>query len=185
MTLWRPLSTTLGAYRVPDRNDYLALWREKNRDKTREAQQKYYAANKEKCVAAVQASRVKNPESSRAATRKFVAKHRDLVLERRRASYRANRANEIARVRTRKGKIQHGQLWTTPAEQVEIDGLYLFTQCFPWFEVDHVVPLNGKEVSGLHVVGNLQVITRTENRAKGNRFCPVEAEMVQHIRINT
>ena len=170
---------------MPDRSAYLALWREKNREKTRAAQQKYYAANKEKCGEAVMASRAKNPEPSRAAARKFAAKNHALVLERRRAAYQSNRANEIARVRTRKGKIQHGRLWTTPAEQVEIDGMYLFTQCFPWFEVDHVVPLNGKEVSGLHVVGNLQVVTRTENRAKGNRFCPAGAEMVQHTRIST
>lgn len=164
---------------MPDRKAYLAVWREKNREKTRTAQRKYYTTNKEKCAEAVGVSRAKNPEPNRVAARKYTAKNHDLILERRRSAYRANRANEIARVRIRKGKIQHGQLWTTPAEQVEIDGLYLLTQCFPWFEVDHVVPLNGKEVSGLHVVGNLQVITRTENRAKKNRFCSAEAEMVQ------
>jgi hypothetical protein len=66
-------------------------------------------------------------------------------------------------------------------DKVEIDGLYLFTQCFPWFEVDHIVPLKGKKVSGLHIVGNLQVLTREANRAKQNRFCSAEAEMVQFI----
>ena len=169
---------------MPDRNTYLALWREKNREKTRAAQRKYYDANKDKCKEAVVTSRAKNPESNLAAARKYVAKNHALVLGRRRVAYQSNRANEIARVRTRKGKIQHGQLWTTPAEQVEINGIYLFTQCFPWFEVDHVVPLNGKKVSGLHVVGNLQVLTREANRAKQNRFCPAEAEMVQFIRNN-
>ena len=36
--------------------------------------------------------------------------------------------------------------------------------------VDHVIPLNGREVSGLHVEGNLQVLTFIENSRKHNHF---------------
>jgi hypothetical protein len=39
---------------------------------------------------------------------------------------------------------------------------------FAW-HVDHVLPLQGKHVSGFHVPMNLQVIPGTENIRKGNR----------------
>jgi 5-methylcytosine-specific restriction endonuclease McrA len=38
------------------------------------------------------------------------------------------------------------------------------------WEVDHIVPLQGINVSGLHVPSNLRVMQASDNRSKNNRF---------------
>ena len=54
-------------------------------------------------------------------------------------------------------------------------------------EVDHIVPLNGKKVCGLHVAYNLQVITRKANRQKFASVPPsnLDARLPQIAEIET
>ena len=45
-----------------------------------------------------------------------------------------------------------------------------YYNCPEGYEVDHIVPLNGENVSGLHVLSNLQYLTKVDNIKKGNTW---------------
>lgn len=54
------------------------------------------------------------------------------------------------------------------ADKEKIQSIY--NNCPPGYHVDHIIPLNGKLVSGLHVETNLQYLTVEDNLSKSNKF---------------
>lgn len=70
-------------------------------------------------------------------------------------------------------KLQRIPSW---ADLKAIENFY--QNCPKGYEVDHIIPLQGKTISGFHVVENLQYLTKEENQKKSNIFNETLAETV-------
>ena len=72
-------------------------------------------------------------------------------------------------------KLKRTPAWLTDFDKLHIECLYQVAamrtkESGQAWHVDHVIPLQGKTVSGLHVPSNLRVIPATENLRKHNSY---------------
>ncbi len=121
------------------------------------------------------ARRAANPKRIADIQRKTTAKHRERRNAEKAAWARKNAGRVLAWSRLRQlAKIQRTPTWLTTDDHWLMEQAYELAQIrtrmfgFPW-HVDHVLPLRGNTVSGLHVPSNLRVIPGAENSRKGNR----------------
>ena len=89
---------------------------------------------------------------------------------------KANPAKVTANTTRRKKHIKlRTPKWLTKNDHNTIWGFYSIAAMLTkhnnekW-EVDHIIPLLGKNVSGLHVPSNLQLLRSSENLKKSNHF---------------
>lgn len=72
-------------------------------------------------------------------------------------------------------KLKRTPKWLTKEQKQEIMKFYALArkrsaESGIEYQVDHIIPLKGRIISGLNVPWNLQVITKSENTRKNNRF---------------
>ena len=126
------------------------------KDCDRKRARAYYLKNKEKAQARTEAYRKENLDKHRIYSKRHYETNKHQYRQREMAYQLAKR--------------QQAPDWLTKAHQVEMEGVYQFCQIFSDFQVDHIVPIRGKQISGLHVPWNLRAITRSENAQKSNSF---------------
>ena len=137
------------------------------------------------------ASHGKRRDRRNAQSRASHARHREKRREYDRARYRNNhdrrayqfdqaarwnkanpgRRNEI--VAARRAHIKRATPpWQTAEDRRLIKEIYRKARSYGpgVMHVDHIVPLRGKFVCGLHVPGNLRIVPRLANIRKGNRY---------------
>jgi len=89
---------------------------------------------------------------------------------------KANPGKVLAKVRRRQTAKQNAlPSWLSEGQLKEMEELYCTANLLSRhsdkpYQVDHIIPLLGKGVCGLHVPWNLQIMTATANRKKRNHY---------------
>ena len=147
----------------PERHKAIkAAWNKANPEGQKARSRKWFLANKEKSAAAQKRWREANPEAAKASARRWQVANRD--------------KGTAATMRRHAAELQRTPAW---ADLKKIEAFYTKAQDLTALfgvehHVDHIIPLRGKTVSGLHVQTNLRVVPAIVNQLKGNRFNPAQ-----------
>lgn len=155
-----------------------ATWHATNREKHLALNRAWYEKNHAAALARTAKWRTENAERHLAYLAAWREKNADRVRESSRNRLRRWKKDNRGAVNADKMRRIANQLQATPewADRAAIRAIYkdaahlrkMGVDC----EVDHIVPLRGKTVSGLHVHANMQIVSGAYNRQKGNLTWP-------------
>jgi hypothetical protein len=165
-------------------NAYRRAWKAANKEKMAEYEKKYKEKKGEALVIAQRARvakwRERNLETVRAANKEQAAKKRAENPEKIKAAKKAyaQRKKDVinaAVARRKAAKLKRTPKWLTKFDKLKIQCVYSIAAMLTrvnneLWHVDHIIPLQGDLVSGLHVPSNLQVMRGVENVRKHKKF---------------
>lgn len=136
----------------------------------------YRKQNNQRILQYAKEYRVRNNDKIKSQLSAYRAIHKDTAIEYAKQWRRNNRGLRNAYEAKRKSsKLQCTPKWLNKKDVQAIKYLYQLAKIleaqtgYKW-HVDHVIPLQGKQVCGLHVPENLQVIPAIKNLKKGLKF---------------
>lgn len=154
-----------------------------------ESQKQYYIKNKEKIRAKARAKYAEDPQKFNARTMESRRKHYDKYLERSRQyetqnkearllksrTYAKNNPHKVAEVNLKR-RVKEKNATPIWADTEMTKKIYKLRDRlnnlagYIKYHVDHIIPLNAKIASGLHVYNNLKIELATVNMSKRNTF---------------
>lgn len=130
-------------------NNKSHMYRNKNKEEIKKKCKLYYIKNKKR----IEDYREKNKED------------RIIKAVLYRQTEKAKLFSRINSAKRRAVKLSRTPSWSN-LEKIK----QIYKDCPNGYHVDHIIPLQGKLVSGLHVENNLQYLTAKENLSKSNKF---------------
>ena len=135
-------------------------WYERNKKLTKERSRQWALNNPDKRAISITKWREENREQHNAGNREWNSKNKDIkaALSGKRRSAKLNRTPKWLTA----DDIEHMQALYSVAAMIQ-------RESGVEYHIDHIIPLQGKFVSGLHVPDNLRVIPAVDNLKKSNK----------------
>ena len=159
-----------------DKKAYKKAWYKANKEKIKEKAKAWYEANKERKNAQTRAYYEANKEKHSNLMKAWYKKNKEEHAVRTKAWQQANKDKRNATdAKRRSAELNRTPSWLTKEDWAEIEDIYRMAKRRSEVEgiqyhVDHIIPLQGKNISGLHVPSNLQILRARDNLSKGNRY---------------
>ena len=151
-------------------------WKILNKEKLKKQAKEYNELNKEKIAKQKKEYYLINKEKIDEKNKKYnIENQKERTIKH--LEWRKNNRGKAASIikKYQANKKQRLPLWLTDFDKLKIKCIYsvaamLTRENKESWHVDHIIPLQGKLVSGLHVPSNLQFIFAKENISKKNKF---------------
>ena len=157
-----------------DQKAFMKAYRDARKEETAIYNKEYAKANRERRREYIKANAEANAEAIAERNRKYSKANAKAIAKQRR-EYRltpeARVKKNASHAKRRAAKLERTPPWLTKQHLEDIRAFYEWSEYLDGpHEVDHIVPLQGELVSGLHVPWNLRVLTKDEHKYKLNKF---------------